>query len=166
MPRISSAGGPGARDFAAKRICLGQTQAQLNLAKVTWDPMCGAAGCAAKQEGDTQYANYQVAEANVKAAQNTISANKANLDRLLHLQSYERVTSPFNGIVTARNIDVGSLISATGGGLGSGVTGAALPSTGSSQGGEMFRVAQIDRLRLFVSVPEVYAPYTLKLARQ
>lgn len=140
---------------------LGQTEAQLNLAKVTWDRwnVLVQRGVLSKQEGDTQYANYQVAEANVKAAQNTVSANKANLDRLLHLQSYERVTAPFNGIVTARNIDVGSLISASGGGLGSGATGAALPTTGSSQGGEMFRVANIDRLRLFVSVPEVYAPY-------
>lgn len=140
---------------------LGQTEAQLNLAKVTWDRwnVLVQRGVLSKQDGDTQYANYQVAEANVRAAQNTISANKANLDRLLHLQSYERVTAPFNGIVTARNVDVGSLISASGGGLGSGLTGAALPSTGSSQGGEMFRVANIDRLRLFVTVPEVYAPY-------
>ena len=140
---------------------LGQTEAQLNLAKVTWDRwnVLVQRGVLSKQDGDTQYANYQVAEANVKAAQNTIAANKANLDRLLHLQNYERVTAPFNGIVTARNVDVGSLISATGGGLGSGLTGAALPTTGTSQGGEMFRVAQIDRLRLFVSVPEVYAPY-------
>jgi multidrug efflux pump subunit AcrA (membrane-fusion protein) len=140
---------------------LGQTQAQLNLAKITWDRwnVLVQRGVLSKQEGDTQYANYQVAEANVKAAQNTVSANKANVDRLLHLQSYERVTAPFNGIVTARNIDVGSLISVSGGGLGSGVTGAALPATGTSQGGEMFRVANIDRLRLFISVPEVYAPY-------
>lgn len=140
---------------------LGQTEAQLNLAKVTWDRwnVLVQRGVLSKQEGDTQYANYQVAEANVKAAQNTVSANKANLDRLLHLQSYERVNAPFDGIVTARNIDVGSLISASGGGLGSGATGAALPTTGSSQGGEMFRVANVDRLRLFVSVPEVYAPY-------
>lgn len=140
---------------------LGQTQAQLNLAKVTWDRwnVLVQRGVLSKQEGDTQYANYQVAVANVKAAENTIQANRANLDRLLHLQSYERVTAPFAGIVTARNIDLGSLISTTGGGLGSGQSGAALPSTGTSQGGEMFRVAQIDRLRLFVSVPEVYAPY-------
>ena len=140
---------------------LGQTQAQLNLAKITWDRwnVLVQRGVLSKQEGDTQYANYMVAEANVKAAQSTVLANRANLDRLLHLQGYERVISPFNGIVTARNIDVGSLISVSGGGLGSGVTGAALPSTGTSQGGEMFRVAQIDRLRLFVSVPEAYAPY-------
>ncbi len=140
---------------------LGQTEAQLNLAKVTWDRwnVLVQRGVLSKQEGDTQYANYQVAQANVKAAQNTILANKANLDRLLHLQSYERVAAPFTGVVTARNIDVGSLISVSGGGLGSGATGAALPTTGSSQGGEMFRVANIDRVRLFVTVPEVYAPY-------
>jgi multidrug efflux pump subunit AcrA (membrane-fusion protein) len=141
---------------------LGQTEAQLNLAKITWDrwDVLVQRGVLSKQEGDTQHANYLVAEANVKAAQSTVLANKANLDRLLKLQGYERVTAPFNGIVTARNIDVGSLISASGGGLGSGVSGAALPSTGTgSQGGEMFRVAQVDRLRLFVSVPEVYAPY-------
>ncbi len=139
---------------------LGQTEAQLNLAKITWDrwDVLVQRGVLSKQEGDTQHANYLVAEANVKAAQSTVLANRAALDRLLHLQSYERVTAPFNGIVTARNIDVGSLISASGGGLGSGVTGAALPTTGTSQGGEMFRVAQIDRLRLFVTVPEVYAP--------
>lgn len=140
---------------------LGQTQAQLNLAKLTWDrwDVLVQRGVLSKQEGDTQHANYLVAEANVKAAQSTVLANKANLDRLLKLQSYERVTAPFNGIVTARNIDVGSLISASGAGLGSNVSGPAMPSTGTSQGGEMFRVAQIDRLRLFVSVPEVYAPY-------
>lgn len=140
---------------------LGQAKAQLNLAKVTWDRWSSLeqAGVVSKQEGDTEKANYEVAEANVKAAQNTILANKANLDRLLHLQSYEKVTAPFDGIVTARNIDVGSLISASGGGLGSGTTGAAQPTTGNSQGGEMFRVAQTGNLRLFVNVPEVYAPY-------
>ena len=140
---------------------LGQTQAQLNLAKITWDrwDVLVQRGVLSKQDGDTQHANFLVAEANVKAAQNTVLANRADLDRLLHLQSFERVIAPFAGIVTARNIDVGSLISATGGGMGSGLSGAALPSTGTSQGGEMFRVAQIDRLRLFVSVPEVYAPY-------
>ncbi len=140
---------------------VGQAEAQLNLAKVTWDrwSVLQKAGVVSNQEGDTQHANYEVAEANLKAAKDAVLANRANLDRLLHLQSYERVTTPFAGIVTARNVDVGSLISASGGGLGSDVTGAALPPTGTSQGGEMFRVAQIDRLRLFVSVPEVYAPY-------
>jgi multidrug efflux pump subunit AcrA (membrane-fusion protein) len=140
---------------------LGQTKAQLNLQKITWDrwAVLVQRGVLSRQDGDTQQANYLVAEANVKAAENTVLANRANLDRLLKLQGYERVSAPFNGIVTARNIDVGSLISASGGGLGSNVTGAALPPTGTSQGGEMFRVAQLDRLRLFVTVPEVYARY-------
>lgn len=141
---------------------LGQTQAQENLQKVTWDRynVLVQRGVLSKQEGDTQYANYQVAVANVKAAENTVSANRANLDRLLRLKGYERVTAPFGGIVTARNIDVGSLISANGSGLGlTGSTGAATPSTGIAVGGEMFRVAQLDRLRIFVSVPETHAGY-------
>jgi multidrug efflux pump subunit AcrA (membrane-fusion protein) len=140
---------------------VGQTRAQLNLQKLTWDRwnVLVQRGVLSKQDGDTQQANYLVAEANVKAAENTVLANKANLERLLHLQSYERVAAPFAGIITARNIDVGSLISASGGGLGSNITGAAIPATGNSQGGEMFRVAQIDRLRMFVNVPETYAPY-------
>jgi RND family efflux transporter MFP subunit len=71
------------------------------------------------------------------------------------------VTAPFAGVVTARNIDVGSLISSSGGGLGaSNASNAALPNTGSAtQGGEMFRVAQLERLRIFVSVPESSAPF-------
>ena len=65
--------------------------------------------------------------------------------------------APFAGVVTARNIDVGSLISASGGGLGATNTAALAPCpiTGTaSQGGEMFRVARVDSLRVFVTVPE------------
>ncbi len=141
---------------------LGQTQAQLNLQKVTWDryTVLVQRGVLSKQDGDTQEASYLVAQANVKAAENSVMSNRAALDRLLKLQGYERVTAPFAGMVTARNIDVGSLISVTGGGLGAvGTIGAAVPATGSSQGGEMFRVADIERLRIFVSVPESSAPY-------
>ena len=93
----------------------------------------------------------------MKAAENSVTASKANLDRLLRLQGYEKVVAPFNGIVTARNVDVGTLISATGAGQGN--SGTASVPTGLAQGGEMFRVAQIARLRVFISVPEAYAPF-------
>jgi multidrug efflux pump subunit AcrA (membrane-fusion protein) len=115
----------------------------------------------------------------VRAAQNTVQANRENLDRLLLLQGYERVTAPFSGVVTARNVDVGALINAGGAGLGSGApssnpgptTAAAQgnnqgssgnlasnvnPSTGGASGGEMFAIANVDRLRVLVSVPEAY----------
>ncbi|MBV8706792.1 MAG: efflux RND transporter periplasmic adaptor subunit [Acidobacteriaceae bacterium] len=160
---------------------LTQVEAQLHLAAVTWDrwKVLVARGVFSRQEGDQQEANYRVAEANVRAAQNTIQANRENLDRLLVLQGYERVTAPFSGVVTARNIDVGALINAGGSGLGSstpssnpGPTTAAAqgnnqgasgnlasnvnPSTGGASGGEMFSIANIDRLRVLVSVPEAY----------
>jgi RND family efflux transporter MFP subunit len=72
------------------------------------------------------------------------------------------VEAPFDGIVTARNVDVGTLISATGSGMGintPGANSAAAPGTSGTPGSEMFRVAQIRRLRVFVSVPEGYVPY-------
>jgi multidrug efflux pump subunit AcrA (membrane-fusion protein) len=145
---------------------VGQVQAQLNLALLTRNrfSVLVTKGVIARQDFDTQQANYEVAVANVSAAQSTVAANKANLDRLIKLQQYERVVAPFGGIVTARNIDVGSLISATGSGQGDSTntgstTNNSSPSTGGAQGGEMFRVAQAERLRVFIAVPEAYASY-------
>jgi membrane fusion protein (multidrug efflux system) len=64
------------------------------------------------------------------------------VNRLSKLQSYERVVAPFAGVVTARNIDVGALID-------SGAAG------GSKM--ELFHLAETDKLRVFVDVPQVYA---------
>jgi RND family efflux transporter MFP subunit len=121
-----------------------QMKAQLRLAEVTRDRyrVLVAKGVLSRQEGDTQEANYEVAVANLKAAEQTVNANRASLNRLIDLQQYERVIAPFDGLVTARNIDVGALISTSG---------------SSSQGGELFRVAGMDRLRIFINVPEPYA---------
>jgi multidrug efflux pump subunit AcrA (membrane-fusion protein) len=145
---------------------VGQVQAQLNLAKLTRDrfSVLVTKGVIARQDFDTQQANYEVAVANLGAAQNTVAANKAALDRLIRLQQYERVLAPFSGVVTARNVDVGSLISTAGSGQSdtTNTTGAAnnsAPSTGGAQGGEMFRVAQSERLRVFIAVPEAYAGF-------
>ena len=171
----------GRSNLDQSRSNLAQVEAQLHLASVTWDrwKVLVAKGVFSRQEGDQQEANYRVAEANVGAAQNTVQANQENLNRLLVLQEYERVTAPFNGVITARNIDVGALINAGGSGLGSstpsnnpGPTTAAAegnnqgasgnlssnvnPSTGGAGGGEMFAVANTDRLRVLVSVPEAY----------
>ena len=98
---------------------LRQTQAQAKLASVTWEryKVLVARGVLSKQDGDTQEANYNVSLANVRAAEDMVNANRANLQRLVKLQAYERVMAPFAGVVITRNIDVGSLISA-GGSLG------------------------------------------------
>lgn len=160
---------------------LAQMEAQLHLAAVTWDryKVLVAKGVFSRQDGDTQEANLRVAEANVRAAQNTVQGNRESLEREVVLQQYERVTAPFEGVVTDRNVDVGSLITAEGTGLGvstvtspgttqSGAQGnnqgasgnlssSVAPSTGGSQGGEMFGIASVDPLRILVSVPEAYS---------
>jgi len=142
------------------RSALGQAQAQYELAKVTRDRtrILVQQELVARQDGDTQEANYGVADANLRAAHDVVSANVANLNRLLHLQEYERVVAPFDGVVTERNIDVGALISASGAGMGTPPSAeSAVPMTGSP-GAAMFRVAQTERLRVFVNVPEVSVP--------
>ncbi|MGC1182564.1 efflux RND transporter periplasmic adaptor subunit [Legionella sp.] len=76
-----------------------------------------------------------------EALQATVIAAKANLDRLNELVGFERVIAPFDGIITARATDIGALINA-----GSSTT--AKP---------MFRIAQIDPLRIYVKVPQNYS---------
>jgi membrane fusion protein (multidrug efflux system) len=77
----------------------------------------------------------------MKARQAALAAAHADVERLSRLQSFEKVYAPFAGIVTARNIDVGSLID-----LGS----AGGPKT------EMFHLVETDKLRVFADVPQDY----------
>ncbi len=145
-----------------------------------------AKGVLSRQQGDQQEATYTSAVANVAAAKRNVEAYQANLQHVLSLQSYEYVRAPFAGVVTQRNVEVGALISAAGAASGaiggpapqgqnstSGGTAQAAQtnSSGSSgntsqaatsaqspgQGGPLFAVAQLERLRILVSVPEGYA---------
>jgi multidrug efflux pump subunit AcrA (membrane-fusion protein) len=162
---------------------LAQQKAQLALATVTVQRyrVLVAKGVFSRQDGDQQETNYQAQVANVAAAQRNVDAFQANLRRTVALQSYERVTAPFDGVITARNVDVGALVSASGAANGAGggapegqatgsaagatntagTTGnaptAASPSTGGGQGGALFSIANVQRLRILVSVPESYA---------
>jgi multidrug efflux pump subunit AcrA (membrane-fusion protein) len=104
----------------------------------------------------TAGANVIAGEKNVVAARDYVRASQAALDRLLTLQAYEKVASPFEGIVTARNVDVGALISATGTPQGPARPNPAGPSDVPSSGA-IFRVAQIARLRVLVSLPQIEA---------
>lgn len=148
---------------------LGQAEATLqqliatkDLAAVTWQryQVLTKTGAVSRQAGDMQMtasktaeANVTAGEKNVVAAREFVHAAKATLDRLITLQGYERVTAPFAGIVTARNVDVGALISTTGSTQGPSRPNPAGPSDVAA-GGEIFRVAQIGRLRVLVSLPQ------------
>lgn len=165
---------------------LAQQETQLALTKVTVDRyrVLVAKGVFSRQDGDQREADYQAQVANVAAAARNVEAFRANLQRQIALQSYEQVRAPFDGVITQRNVENGDLISAQGssGGtppvaMGSGQTSSpnanggtnnygssgsganlATPSTGTgTQGGALFTIAQSQRLRILVSVPEGYA---------
>jgi RND family efflux transporter MFP subunit len=113
-----------------------QTEAQLQLAKSTAERWTNLrkTDSVSQQEADQQVSAYAQAQANFAAAD-------ANVRRLQQLESFKHVYSPISGVVTRRNIDVGALIAAG--------------STGSR---ELFDVAQVDPLRVFVNVPQTNAP--------
>jgi RND family efflux transporter MFP subunit len=115
---------------------LKSAQANQQLAETTnvrWQGLV-AKHAVSQQEAD------QVAS-DLAAKQAATAAAEANVRRLQQLQSYERVTAPYDGVITARSTDVGALINA-----GS----AAEPR-------ELFHLAQVGKLRVFVALPEVYA---------
>jgi RND family efflux transporter MFP subunit len=98
-------------------------------------------GAATKEAYEQKFAQWQVDAASVSAMEATIKVNEADIHRLTALQSYERLTAPFDGIVTARNVDPGDLITADN------------PTTEK----QLFHVAKIDPLRVFVDVPQVFS---------
>lgn len=129
---------------------LAQGKANAEMARVTagrWSNLAGK-GVVSRQENDTYQAQYQAQAANVEALEKAVSGTRssiasaqANLARLQEMQAFEIVKAPFDGVITARKTDVGALINAGNGGL--------------SQ--ELFHVAAIAKLRVYVNVPQAYA---------
>ncbi len=137
-------------------------KANLDLAKVTMAryEAADAEGAVAKQALDQSVSTYRTAQAAVAAAEANVESNRANVQRLQEMTSFQRVLAPFNGTVIQRNVDVGALITA-----GSPVNNTAVaPSSVAGGASGLFEIAQIDTLRVFVNVPQVYAA-TLKVAR-
>ena len=79
------------------------------------------------------------ANGNLEARQAAVESARANMKRLEQLQAFRRIEAPFDGVITARNTDVGALIDS------------------GSNAKELFHIAQVRRLRVFVSVPQVYS---------
>jgi len=92
-----------------------------------------ASDSVSKQEADEKIASAASGDAQMQAA-------RANVQRLRELSGFEKIVAPFDGVVTARNTDIGQLIAA-----------------GENTGPALFRVADMRRLRLYVSVPQTYA---------
>jgi RND family efflux transporter MFP subunit len=98
-------------------------------------------GVVSVQEQESKEADYNSAAARVNAAEAEVNADQGEVDRLQALQGFKRITAPFDGVVTARETDIGALINA-----GSG--------TGGGNGPELFRVAAIHKIRVYVQVPQ------------
>ncbi len=109
---------------------LDQAKASLGLAKTTADRWADLAKTASVSDQDNaeKQADYILQQANVEAA-------GANLHRLQDLKNFDLVTAPFDGTITARNTDIGQLINA-------------------DSGAELFRLAQVNPLRVYVQVPQ------------
>jgi RND family efflux transporter MFP subunit len=96
------------------KATLEQERANMEFARITterWDEL-ERRELVARQEADQQRSALVVSQANVNAAQATVNAQEAHVRQLEAMQSFRRVTAPFDGIITARNVEVGALITA------------------------------------------------------
>jgi membrane fusion protein, multidrug efflux system len=121
------------QEFERARALLAQAEAALGLAKITSSRW---AGLLKKATVSDQENEEKQADLKLKAA--TADSARAEVRRLEKLQSFSRITAPFAGIITVRNIDAGDLIVA-------------------ASGKELFHLAQTEKLRVFVQVPQTLA---------
>jgi RND family efflux transporter MFP subunit len=118
------------------RADLGVSQANAKLAQISaerWQSLSGT-DAVAKQDVDTRNFTLNANMAQVKAAQ-------ANVDRLVAEEDFKHLVAPFDGIVTARETDIGALI-----------------NVGAAGGAELFVVSETSKLRVYVNVPQNYVP--------
>jgi membrane fusion protein, multidrug efflux system len=116
-----------------------QVVAALNLTKINAEryQSLRKTDSVSQEEADTQTSGYEQAQANLAAAD-------ANVKRLQDLEGFKHVYAPFDGVITRRNVDPGALINAG--------------SSGTGGPRELFDIARTDPLRVYVSVPQAYAP--------
>jgi multidrug efflux pump subunit AcrA (membrane-fusion protein) len=129
-----------------------QAEANLELAKTTADRYntLFATHAVSQQDADNENSGVKVQAANLSAAQ----AFEEGIEKT---ESFKQVKAPFDGVITARRVDVGDYVSATGqtASTGSGPSQSGIPNQ------ELFRIAQIKTLRIYVNVPEQNAGETI-----
>jgi RND family efflux transporter MFP subunit len=128
------------QQLGQSRSNLSTAEANLRLAEITKDRYEGLlkTHAVAQQDVDNAVGTYN-------ANKSIVEADQANVKQLEALQSFEKIYAPFDGIITARNTDVGALVdSGSGGGVKT----------------DLFHLSQVDRLRVYVNVPEEYSQAT------
>src|ERR1700723_2102270 len=96
-------------------------------------------GWQSKQQGDNDRLNAASQAAALSVAKANVVAQQAAVKRLEELTAFEEIKAPFDGVVTARNVDIGDLVNA-----------------GGNTGRAMFQVSDIHRMRIFVNVPQAF----------
>jgi RND family efflux transporter MFP subunit len=138
-PELDHQIGQNEGTLAQLQHTLVQAQANLELAKVTWDrdrPLVGQ-GWQTQQQGTIDVQTLKAREAAVSVAQANIAAQESFLRVLRQQKAYQSVVAPFDGVITARNIDVGSLVQAD-----------------TTSGTFLFTIMQSDVIRTQVYVPQ------------
>jgi RND family efflux transporter MFP subunit len=125
------------QQLAQSRSNLSTAQANLKLAEITKNRYLGllSTHAVAQQDADNAVGTYNANKA-------IVEANQANVKQLETLQSFEKIYAPFDGIITARNTDIGDLINAG--------------NTGNART-DLFHISQPGKLRVYVNVPEQYS---------
>ncbi|HEX3524993.1 MAG TPA: efflux RND transporter periplasmic adaptor subunit, partial [Stellaceae bacterium] len=121
------------------QAALAQSQANMELARANNGRTSRLVqqGWAAMQQGDTDRLNFAAQTAAVGVARANLEAQQAQVNRLEQLTGFERVVAPFDGVITSRQVDVGSLVTAD-----------------ASSGTPLFSIAHTDVLRVQVYVPQ------------
>jgi multidrug efflux pump subunit AcrA (membrane-fusion protein) len=135
------------------RADLSTAQANLQLSQTTSARYSDLLKSDAVSQQDTDNA-----VSDTKAKQTMVKSAQANVSRLEQLQSFERITAPFDGVLTARNIDTGQLINSGNASSGSNIAvgnSAAGSTTVNSR--ELFHIAALNTLRVYINVPQIYS---------
>ena len=135
--------------FAAAKATLNAARARVNVFKANmqfaqttyarWRD--SPQGVVSEQERESKKAGYESAVAQYDAAIANVKSDEGAVDRLQALEGFRDIVAPFDGVVTARNTDIGNLITAGSGG-------------GAGSAPQLFRVADVHRMRVFVQVPQ------------
>jgi RND family efflux transporter MFP subunit len=117
-------------------------EAEMEFARTTYDRWRDSPeGVVSEQERESKKADFASASARYNSAMADVRSDQGVVDRLSALEQFKRIVAPFDGVVTVRNTDIGALINA-----GSGVGGGSAP--------QLFRVADVHEMRVFVQVPQ------------
>jgi RND family efflux transporter MFP subunit len=123
------------QQLAQARATLASAKASYGIAQITADR---TSALVKTQTTSQQIADQNVADAAAKKA--IVDADEANVRQLEAMESFKQIVAPFDGIVTARNTDIGALINA-----------------GRTAGQELFDVSDLHRVRIYVEVPQAFS---------